>query len=293
MIKKWSKFNEDLIHRQRGLNHINDDIDFTVLAKLEDERDLCVVGDDVIATYFTGGYETYKFKLGKQRVGLGCLVNGCWYAIQDAYHVVRKETYNDFIEPEKVLERAAPRKSALVSDEIPECLLYLSTEIEEDTKRFYESAIDGVFTDLHDKYNTVSGDADFTTDTLMSDYKGSVGWNLIETTTHQVIRNMDMSSIAKSLKSDRVNFQVLNELKDERNSLEDGEKVVLVTNEHLNSFMSKLNNFLIKVVVGTYNESEDGVVVSGKNNTSFVFSIEDCIHVVKKETYEDFAGSLK
>jgi hypothetical protein len=171
----------------------------------------------------------------------------------------------------------------------------------------YESAIDGVFSELHDKYNTISGDADFTTDTLMSDYKGSVGWNLIETTTNQVIRNMDMSSISKSLKSDRVDLKILGELKDERNSLQDEDEVILITDEeisydyHANRNLREFkvcDNRLIKVIVGWYSSKSDKVsilskgYINGKQNSAS-FTIEDCIHVVKKETYEDFAGSLK
>lgn len=103
----------DLMNEQ--LNQINDKIDFKVLTKLEDERDSCVEGDDVIATYFSGGYDTYEFKVQKIYnsafmspqttfdFGYADYKNQITYRLEDAYHVVKKETYNDFVDPDKAL----------------------------------------------------------------------------------------------------------------------------------------------------------------------------------------------
>ncbi len=299
MIKKWKQFNE-LYVQSHDFKCVNDEVDLSVLTKLDDERNSLMEGDEVLATYFSGGYDTYQFKLERwfdqndNCYVLGTSTNDTVYTIEHAFHIVKKETYNDFAEPEKVLEKA--------SNDAPDWLLYISTEIEEEVRKTYENAIDKVFGDLHHKYKTVSGDADFTTCDLIEDYKDEyTSKNIIETTTNQVITNMDMSSIAKSLKSDKVNFQILNEIKDERNSLEDEDKVVLVTSESLKILkldradVQPLRSSLIKVVIGTYNsfgDGSDGVFIHDDiDRFSLSFSIDDCIHVVKKETYEDFVGS--
>jgi hypothetical protein len=177
---------------------------------------------------------------------------------------------------------AAPRK---ISNEHPKWLLYLSTEILDNIKRKYNDALDKIFSDLHNEYTSLN----ITKTPDIVDYHTN-GWNIIETTANQIIHNMDMPSIAKSLKSDKVNFQILSELKDETNILIEGDEVILVTSEHSSSSFSKINNFLIKVINGTHRKLGDHDIVVTTDGVRFL--IKNSIHVVKKETYEDFAGSL-
>lgn len=101
MIKKWNQFNESKV------DCVSDSIDFSVLTNLEDERKSIEEGDVVLATYFHAGYDTYEFTIEKwfdEYTGewmFGSDNNDTCYLVDDAYHIVKKETYNDFISPEK------------------------------------------------------------------------------------------------------------------------------------------------------------------------------------------------
>lgn len=291
MIKRWKQFNE--LHVQSSkVNCINDSVDFDVLTKLEDERNSLVEGDEVIATYFSGGFDTYDFKLERwyePSTGdyvLGCSSDDKMFTIEDAYHIVKRETYDDFVEPEnQLLEKAAPRRRAIPPRDMgpdPNVVLYLSKEIEDAVKAKYTDVIDDLFVDLHQEFNTVSGDADFTTDNLIEDYKGSAGQSIVETTTNQIISNMTLVSMAKSLTSGRISFQVLSELKDERQNVRNGEEVILVTTESIVRF----KNRLIKVILGTVHNTD---MIKGGN---LDYNFDESILIVKRETYEDFAGPL-
>lgn len=300
MIKRWKQFNELYVQSSK-INCINDTVDFGVLTKLEDERNSLVEGDEVIATYHSGGFDTYQFTLSRwyeSTTGeyiLGCTSDDRMFTIDDAYHIVKKETYDDFVDPEnQLLEKAAPKKKQYTQHSIDPGILYISTEIEVETREEYINAIDGVFYDLHNKFKTVSGDANFTTENLIEIYRNH-SLNIIETTVDQIISNMNLSSIV-SLTSDRVNFQILSELKDERHSIEAGEDVIIVTKMNSN----KINNHLIKVVVGKSTLLEKDCFVCGTKGAD-QFLVYDKKHdlgrytllCVKKETYEDFAGPLK
>lgn len=300
MIKKWKQFNELYVQSSK-INCINDTVDFGVLTKLEDERNSLVEGDEVIATYHSGGFDTYQFTLSRwyeSTIGeyiLGCTSDDRMFTIDDAYHIVKKETYDDFVDPEnQLLEKAVPRERQYIQHSIDPGILYISTEIEVETREEYINAIDGVFYDLHNKFKTLSGDADFTTENLIEIYK-SHNRNIVETTVSQIISNMGLSSIT-SLTSDRVNFQILSELKDERHSVEEGEDVLIVTKMNSN----KINNHLIKVVVGkmTLEGSAAPICNTSGGDKFFVYDKNHnlgryTLLCVKRETYEDFAGPLK
>ncbi len=313
MIKKWKQFNEN----SQYPDCVDDTIDFKVLTKLEDERDSIQEGDEVLATYFggggPGGFSTYKFVVHKYKFDdlsdlvvyqdgdknvLGYSSDDAFYGLEEAYHVVKMETYNDFVQPDKILEKSiwsgkSPKTVKTKSNNIPG-LLYISTEIRDEVRKHYIDVIDTLFVDLHDKFETVSGDALFTTENLVDDYQNRNDETIIETTTYQIIDNMDISSMAKSIKSDKVDFQILSELKDESNVVDAGDEVIIVTNSPASSLGSirTLTNKLIKVFVGEVKKTRD----SGKLmvvNDDIRFLLEDAMLVVKKETYEDFAGPIK
>lgn len=302
-IKKWKQFNEN----SQYPDCVDDTIDFKVLTKLEDERDSIQEGDEVLATYFggggPGGFSTYKFVVYKCEIDgigdvLGHSTDDTFYGLEEAYHVVKMETYNDFVDPSKILEKSiwagkSPKTVKSKSNVIPG-LLYISTEIMDEVRKHYIDVIDTLFVDLHDKFETVSGDALFTTENLVDDYQNRNDETIIETTTYQIIDNMDISSMAKSIKSDKVDFQILSELKDESNVVDAGDEVIIVTNSPASSLGSirTLTNKLIKVFVGEVKKTRD----SGKLmvvNDDIRFLLEDAMLVVKKETYEDFAGPIK
>ena len=84
------------------------EIDIDILKDLVDERDGVKKGDDVIVVYFSGGFDIYRFKLKDSGDdGLGYYdgksgsFNYKWYGLEDAYHVVSVDTYNDFVSPDK------------------------------------------------------------------------------------------------------------------------------------------------------------------------------------------------
>jgi hypothetical protein len=80
-----------------------DEIDVNELQELSDERDSVSEGDEVIAVYFDGGYSIYKFNIISDNRGLGGddVDEGNWYELEDAYLVVKVDTYNDFVSPDK------------------------------------------------------------------------------------------------------------------------------------------------------------------------------------------------
>ena len=84
------------------VKNITKECNVKVLNTLEDERDSVNVGDVVIATYFMGGMDTYEFEViqGSEPLTLENMGNAddfSWYDLENAYHVVKKETYTNNI----------------------------------------------------------------------------------------------------------------------------------------------------------------------------------------------------
>ena len=80
------------------------EIDIDELKELSDERDSVKEGDEVIAVYFDGGFSIYKFItkfLDKYNNELGYRDPRSHFKLEDAYFVVKVDTYNDFVSPEK------------------------------------------------------------------------------------------------------------------------------------------------------------------------------------------------
>lgn len=79
---------------------VTDTIDVDKLKSIKDERDYIKVGDVVIATYFGGGFNTYEFEVEYNDIdenddlrNLGNSDGNSYFSIGDAYHVVRKSSY--------------------------------------------------------------------------------------------------------------------------------------------------------------------------------------------------------
>ncbi len=79
------------------------EIDIDELKELSDERDSVKEGDEVITVYFDGGFSIYKFttQLDKYNNELGYRDPRSHFKLKDAYLVVKVDTYNDFVSPEK------------------------------------------------------------------------------------------------------------------------------------------------------------------------------------------------
>jgi|APSaa5957512535_1039671.scaffolds.fasta_scaffold51951_2 hypothetical protein len=107
--EKMAKLISKQVHQNLGKDFKkirSSEIDVNELKELSDERDSVKDGDEVIAVYFDGGYSIYKFKVFTDDVanrGLGGddVDEGNWYELEDAYLVVKADTYNDFVSPDK------------------------------------------------------------------------------------------------------------------------------------------------------------------------------------------------
>lgn len=81
---------------------VTNKIDFDILQSLPDERELVSEGDIVISTYFDSGFNTYEFVVLNSGVddddplmNLGNSDGHTYYDLYNAYHVVKKSTYED------------------------------------------------------------------------------------------------------------------------------------------------------------------------------------------------------
>lgn len=287
MIKDWRKFNEaefydgfggDDSYGESGVRCVNDSIDTKILLDLTDERDDVSVGDMVIATYFNGGFDTYIFEVERFDAGPedeSDYVYGNSYKcidLNNAYHVVKLETYNDFVNPEKILEKAPPYKVGCK-------LLYTSEDIREDCFKSLVEKIDESFISVHEKYKTISGDSDFITENLIS-------IDLLDAMVSQVCQNMDMNSVVNTVKSSRVDVQLFREIKDERDYIENGDDIIIM-------FLN-YDGFKIIETIALYRPSSGFYFIfnGGDRLGSRMESISDSLYVIKKSTYEDFGGKI-
>jgi hypothetical protein len=116
LIEELSKLITDQVHQNLDFMKIkSSEIDIETLKSLDDERNSIKEGDDVIAVYFDGVYEIYRFivqsivsrNAGMNIIKLGYkdekVTKSVGY-IEDAYLVVTVDTYNDFTSPEKRLD---------------------------------------------------------------------------------------------------------------------------------------------------------------------------------------------
>lgn len=82
--------------------NITDTVDTDLLASLSDERDTVKEGDIVLATYFNAGFTTYEFEVEysdiddeDELMNLGNSDGEVYYDLSNAYHVVKKSTYEN------------------------------------------------------------------------------------------------------------------------------------------------------------------------------------------------------
>ena len=105
--EKMAKLISKQVHQNLGKDFKkirSSEIDVNELKELSDERDSVKTGDEVIAVYFDGGYSIYKFKITLRYMSNDPGIydsTGNWYSLEDAYLVVKSDTYNDFVSPNK------------------------------------------------------------------------------------------------------------------------------------------------------------------------------------------------
>ena len=106
-MKYLKRFNES--NSESGVKDITDQVDVKLLTTLDDERESVRVGDVVIVTYFMGGFKTYEFEVKfieprspyrlQDLESMGNSDEYSDYDLENAYHVVTKDTYLDFLHP--------------------------------------------------------------------------------------------------------------------------------------------------------------------------------------------------
>jgi hypothetical protein len=141
ILEDLSKLIAKQVHQNLGKDFKkikSNEIDIETLKSLDDEKNSIKEGDDVIAVYYDGGFEVFRFKVSKiykfpilignysnrdyynyrnnSYLGLGYredlniarksgrLGSPITYLIEDAYLVVTVDTYNDFVKPEERLD---------------------------------------------------------------------------------------------------------------------------------------------------------------------------------------------
>lgn len=119
MIKKYLEYiNESKSEKDYNysdfITNNNIDIDIETLIKLDNECDSIKIGDDVLVLYYNDEkfrikydvpylYSIYRFEVDDVAGSLGVFHWGEdeQYLLDDAYLVVRVDTYDDFVEPKK------------------------------------------------------------------------------------------------------------------------------------------------------------------------------------------------
>jgi len=283
MVKRWKQFNENVAL-------INDKIDLGVLTNLKDETNEIQEGDRVIATFFTGGYDSYLFTVGKwwdefkEDWVYGSADDDVLYTLDLAFHVVKLDTYNDFCE-------ATTRITESV--EILSKPIINRKEIEKEAYKLIEDAMDDVFNKLHQKYKTVSGDISPSQQFELDNFQE----NLSKLVTTQVYQNIsdDEKSGFESITTDLIDIDTLKELKDERSEIKMGDDVIVVY-EDLNGPM-EIVRFDIngKDRFGKFGHASykgDGKWYP-TDARSIEFTSTNIYTVIKVDTYNDFCDPSK
>jgi hypothetical protein len=212
MIKKWKQFNE-------RVDCINDTINFEVLTNLQDERNSIIEGDEVIATYFTGGFDTYAFVVekwyddftGENMYGTSDGDNT--YLIDMAYHIVKLETYEAFVDPEeRITESVEMLSKPKISKE----------EIREEAYMLVEDKINDIFNELHQEFGTLSGDIFPEQQRELTNLQKKIS----ELIANQVYQNLPCGF--ESITTDSIDLESLRELTDERKEVKMGDEVIVI-----------------------------------------------------------------
>ncbi len=99
-LKNWKQYNENLTDAK--VTDVTNEIRQDDLSMFDDEVDEVGVGDIVIATYWEGAFKSVIFEVenlcnsthAHTLECLGTKEGGLVYTLSDAFHVVKKETYD-------------------------------------------------------------------------------------------------------------------------------------------------------------------------------------------------------
>lgn len=152
-----------------------------------------------------------------------------------------------------------------------EKLTHTEEDVLEYTREIVDFEIDNIFIDIHQEFNTSSGD--ITPEQTMRLDK--LKEDLSKLITEQVTANIEL----KNQKSDKIDLEELSQLEDEREQVREGDEVIAVYTN---------NNYIKNVYKFKVEKS------GNKLRSSFTGQdINDADLVVKVDTYNDFVSDKK
>lgn len=152
-----------------------------------------------------------------------------------------------------------------------EKLTHTEEDVLEYTRELVDVEIDNIFIDVHQEFNTSSGD--ITPDQSMRLDK--LKEDLSKLITEQVTDNIEL----KNQKSDKIDLEELSQLEDEREQVREGDEVIAVyTGE---SYIKNVYKFKV--------EKSGNKLISSFTGQD----INDADLVVKVDTYNDFVSGDK
>lgn len=152
-----------------------------------------------------------------------------------------------------------------------EKLTHTEYDVYKYTLDLLESEIDSIFVDVHQQFNTSSGD--ITPDQVME--LEQLKEKLARLISKQVTSNIEL----KNQKSDFIDLEELSQLEDESLEVKEGDEVIAVYSE--TSYIKNVYKFTaerLEDVLGGYKQSPKKVW----------YSLSDADLVVKVDTYNDF-----
>ena len=158
-----------------------------------------------------------------------------------------------------------------------EKLSHTEEDVYKYTLELLENEIDNIFVDVHQEFNTSSGDITPEQQT----YLDNITESLARLITHQVCQNIEL----KNIKTDKIDLNELSNLDDERGSIKEGDEVIAVYTERIGfgrvtSYIKNVYKFKVSLENGRL-RYKDKLIQNDK-------LIEDADLVVKVDTYNDF-----
>lgn len=170
-----------------------------------------------------------------------------------------------------------------------EQLTHTEDDVYEYTLDLLNSEIDNIFVDIHQEFNTSSGD--ITPDQVMQ--LDHLKEKLARLITDQVCANLNL----ENLKSDNVDLEQLANLEDERDRIKEGDEVIAVYTER--AYIKHVYKFTLqsRPRIGTNGYTLGHLEYKSKTHEeqgiSKWYDINDADLVIKVDTYNDFVSDKR
>jgi len=159
-----------------------------------------------------------------------------------------------------------------------EKLTHTEYDVYKYTLDLLESEIDSIFVDVHQQFNTSSGD--ITPDQVME--LEQLKEKLAKLISKQVTSNIEL----KNQKSDLIDLEELSQLEDESLEVKEGDEVIAVYSE--TSYIKNVYKFTVERKKGSFGRPEDVLGGYKQSPKKVWYSLSDADLVVKVDTYNDF-----